>query len=108
MGDGPLIAKCLEEGEKTERATDIYVMKLQHSGGIIYVYKNDTSGSTLNEELGLELTGLCIEDQDDQTMVNIDIGLVSRKSSSSQPPAVVGVCPLAALMAFLEIIIICS
>ena len=74
MGDGPLIAKCLEEGEKTERATDIYVMKLQHSGGIIYVYKNDTSGSTLNEELGLELTGLCIEDQDYQTMVNIDIG----------------------------------
>ena len=74
MGDGPLIAKCLEKGEKTERATDIYVMKLQHSGGIIYVYKNDTSGSTLNEELGLKLTGLCIEDQDDQTMVNIDIG----------------------------------
>ena len=74
MGDGPLIAKCLEEGEKTERATDIYVMKLQHSGGIIYVYKNETSGSTLNEERGLELTGLCIEDQDDQTMVNIDIG----------------------------------
>lgn len=74
MGDDSLIAKCLAEGEKTERATDIYVMKLQHSGGIIYVYKNETSGSTLNEELGLELTGLVIEDQDDQTMVNIDIG----------------------------------
>ena len=62
MGDDNLIAKCLAEGEKTERATDIYVMKLQHSGGIIYVYKNETSGSTLNEELGFELTGLVIED----------------------------------------------
>lgn len=45
MGDGDLIAKCLQEGEKTERATGIYVVKLQHSGGIIYVYKNETEGS---------------------------------------------------------------
>lgn len=62
MGDDALIGKCLAEGEKTERATGIYVVKLQHSGGIIYVYKNETSKSTLNEELGFELTGLVIED----------------------------------------------
>ena len=74
MGDGALVAKCLQEGEKTERATGIYVVKLQHSGGIIYVYKNETEGSQLNEELGFELTGLVIEDQDDQTKVDIEIG----------------------------------
>jgi hypothetical protein len=38
------------------------------------VYKNETAGSRLNEELGLDITGLCIEGQDDQTKVDIDIG----------------------------------
>ena len=74
MGDGALIDKCLAEGQKTERATDIYVVQLQHSGGIIMVYKNETDGSKLTEELGLDITGLCIEDQDDQTKVDIEIG----------------------------------
>lgn len=60
-GEGALIAEALEKGERAERAEGIYVMKLQHSGGIIMVYKNETEvqlGQTLNETLGLELTGL--------------------------------------------------
>jgi hypothetical protein len=60
MGDGALVAKCLEEGEKADRAPDIYAMKLQHSGGLIFVYKNDTEDKVLHEELGLNLTGLAI------------------------------------------------
>ena len=38
------------------------------------VYKNETDASELNEELGLELTGLEIEGQDDQTKVEIKLG----------------------------------
>jgi hypothetical protein len=61
MSDGALVEKCLDEGERADRAPDIYTMKLQHSGGLIFVYKNDTSDKVLHEELGLNLTGLAIE-----------------------------------------------
>jgi len=74
MGIGSLITKAIEEGEKAERGDGVYCMKLQHSGGIIMVYKNDTDGQVLNEELGLELTGLEVDGQDDQTKVVVKIG----------------------------------
>ena len=64
MGSGALVQKCIDEGEKAERGPGIYAMKLQHSGGLIFVYKNDTDDKTLHEELGLNLTGLKIEGQD--------------------------------------------
>ena len=74
MDDSVLIQKCIDEGEKAERGEGIYAQKLQHGGGLIFVYKNETADKKLNEELGLDLTGLRIDGQDDQTMVKIEIG----------------------------------
>ena len=58
----------------TERANDIKQHTLQHSAGIIFVYKNSTADKVLNETLGFELEGLKIEGQDDQSEVKISIG----------------------------------
>ena len=76
MDDSVLIQKCIDEGEKAERGEGIYAQKLQHSGGLIFVYKNETQDKKLSEELGLDLTGLRIDGQaeDDQSMVKITIG----------------------------------
>jgi len=38
---------------------------LQHTGGIIFVYKNESVNATLNEDLGFNLEGLKIEGQED-------------------------------------------
>jgi len=40
----------------------------------MFIYKNDTSDKILVEELGLNLDGLVIADQEDQTKVDIRIG----------------------------------
>ena len=61
MDDSALIQKCLDEGEKGERGDGIYAVKLQHSGGLIFVYKNETADKKLSEELGLDLTGLRVD-----------------------------------------------
>lgn len=74
MSDDSLISKCLEEGTQNDRADGIYQKYLSHSGGIIYVYKNETDDKTLKEELGLNLEGLRVDGQEDQTKVDILIG----------------------------------
>lgn len=73
-GDNSLIQQCIEEGEKNERAPGIFQCYLQHSAGIIYVYKNETTDQTLNEEAGFNLEGLTIDGQEDQTKVDITLG----------------------------------
>lgn len=74
-----LIEKCLEEGTQNDRADGIYQKYLSHSGGIIYVYKNETGDKTLKEELGLNLEGLRVDGQEDQSKVDILIVPGQRK-----------------------------
>lgn len=74
MSDESLIEKCLAEGTQNDRAEGIYQKYLSHSGGIMYVYMNETGDKTLQEELGLNLEGLRVDGQDEQTKVNILIG----------------------------------
>lgn len=61
MSDENLVAKCLEEGTQNDRSAGIYQKYLSHSGGILYVYKNETKDKTLKEELNLNLEGLRID-----------------------------------------------
>ena len=44
LGASSLIAKCIAEGDKQERAPGITYHSLQHSGGIIIVYTNESDG----------------------------------------------------------------
>jgi len=59
--EGALIEECLADGQQNDRAEGIYQKYMQHSGGIIYVYKNETEDKTLSEELGFNLEGLKID-----------------------------------------------
>ena len=61
LGSGALIAKCIAEGDKQERAEGINYHSLQHSGGIIIVYTNTTDGQTLNEKLSFTLEGMVVK-----------------------------------------------
>lgn len=79
MSDESLIEKCLAEGTQNDRAEGIYQKYLSHSGGIMYVYMNETGDKTLQEELGLNLEGLRVDGQEEQTKVAILIGPGQRK-----------------------------
>lgn len=48
---------------------------MQHSGGLIFVYVNETEDKVLHEELGLNLTGLKIDDQDEDNQEKVEIEL---------------------------------
>lgn len=61
MSDENLIAKCLQDGTQNDRTEGIYQKYLSHSGGILYVYRNETEDKTLKEELGLNLEGLRVD-----------------------------------------------
>ena len=74
LGQQALLDQCLREGVKKERAPGIYQYYLQHSGGILYLYTNETSDKMLKEEMGFKLEGLEIEGQDDQSKVEIELG----------------------------------
>jgi hypothetical protein len=42
---------------------------MQHTGGIFFVYKNDSSDKILKEEITFDVEGLVVEGQDDFKVV---------------------------------------
>jgi hypothetical protein len=59
---------CREHGKKAPRPDtetgahiDIWQYQYQHSGGIAYLYVNDTKDKTIEEEIEFTLEGLEIE-----------------------------------------------
>lgn len=46
---------------------------MQHTGGIFFVYKNDSNDKTLKEEITFDVDGLVVEGQEDFKVV-IELG----------------------------------
>jgi len=46
---------------------------MQHTGGILFVYKNDSSDKTLKEEITFDVEGLEIEGHNESRVV-VDLG----------------------------------
>jgi hypothetical protein len=51
---------------------------MQHTGGIIFYYKNNTSDKTLKEEINFDITGLEIEGEQSHD-IKLDIGPKAEK-----------------------------
>lgn len=63
FGKKALIKKAMEEGDKKERCPGIHQYYLKHSGGLFFVYTNE-SDKTLVETLTFNITGLTIVGHD--------------------------------------------
>jgi len=64
-GEASLIKQVVAQGEKKIRHEDgITQYSMQHTGGIFFYYKNQTSDKTLKEEINFDISGLRIEGED--------------------------------------------
>jgi len=71
LGSGALVKECIESGEVAERADGIIQHTLGHSAGVMFVYTNSTTDKELDETLGLNLEGLRIDGQENQSEVKV-------------------------------------
>ena len=57
LGDDALITKCIAEGTQSKRDNEgkIKVMYLEHSQGVIMLYKNNSEDLGLDEELTFDV-----------------------------------------------------
>ena len=61
-GDEALLKQVMSQGEKKVRHEDgIIQYSMQHTGGIIFYYQNNSGDKTLKEEINFDITGLEIE-----------------------------------------------
>lgn len=59
--DEALYKECISSGQKQERADGINQYMLQHQGGVLIIYKNESSENALNEKITFTLDGLTID-----------------------------------------------
>ena len=81
QGGKKLKELCLSDGKKAPRPdpdtgeqNEIYQYSYQHSEGICYLYVNDSSNLTLDEEIEFKLTGLEIEGSPGENRVAFELG----------------------------------
>lgn len=72
---------CRKEGKRNARPdpnsgepTHIYQYSMQHSDGICYLYVNETTNLTLEEEIEFKLEGLEIEGKPGETTAQVTVG----------------------------------
>merc|ERR1711935_635782 len=81
QGGKKLKELCLSDGKKNPRPDpdpgehrDICQYSYQHSEGICYLYVNETTDLTLEEEIEFKLTGLEIEGKPGESVVEFELG----------------------------------
>jgi hypothetical protein len=77
-GEESLIEQCVTTGQQKVRGDDITQYSMQHTGGIIFVYKNDSTDKILKEEIIFDVDGLKVEGQDDLKVI-IELGPSSQE-----------------------------
>jgi hypothetical protein len=60
-------------GQQKIRGDGITQFSMQHTGGIIFVYKNESTDKILKEEIIFDVDGLVVEGQDDFKVV-VELG----------------------------------
>jgi hypothetical protein len=71
LGSGALVKECIESGDVSDREDGIKQHTLGHSAGVMLVYTNSTTDKELDETLGLNLEGLRIDGQENQSEVKV-------------------------------------
>lgn len=86
LGNSSLEQQCIEQGKRAARADpssgeayDIHQYTLKHSGGIAYLYVNNTADKTLEEDLEFDMSGLEIEGKPGETAITVRVGPGQRK-----------------------------
>lgn len=74
LGADALIQKAIDEGKSQEREEGITYHSLQHSAGIMIVYKNVTTSKTLVETLKFNMKGLVVKGDEEADEVEVRCG----------------------------------
>lgn len=70
-----ILQKCIQEGKVIKKGLDnIYCKFLKYSEGVIFVYLNDSDDTILHELVEFELKGIVICGQEDQRIVQFQLG----------------------------------
>jgi transcriptional/translational regulatory protein YebC/TACO1 len=56
-----LTNQCIERGQQKIRGDGIVQYSMQHTGGIFFVYKNDSTDKILKEEITFDVEALQVE-----------------------------------------------
>ena len=72
-GEKSLLQQCLASGQQKVRGEGIIQYSMQHTGGIFFVYKNDSQDKTLKEEITFDIDALEVEGHEGNKVV-LDLG----------------------------------
>lgn len=75
-----ILQKCIQEGKVIKKGLDnIYCKFLKYAEGVIFVYLNDSDDTILHELVEFELKGIVICGQEDQRVVQFQLGPKQQK-----------------------------